>query len=187
LTVTIVRIYDGYDRDMMVTSQAGFGSHADRVVHLGVAIVNALTPGDERGRPVPSLTPAANEARARESGLRGHDDIALLTRLAADLRPVFEATSRGSQDGAVELVNQLIDKYQPVPYLGRDAGESWRLHYMSTSLRGESSWGAGCVAALASVLGSSEWRRLGVCSAERCDRVFVDISRNGTRRYCSAA
>ena len=29
--------------------------------------------------------------------------------------------------------------------------------------------------------------RLGVCSAPECDRVFVDVSRNGTRRFCSTA
>jgi predicted RNA-binding Zn ribbon-like protein len=29
------------------------------------------------------------------------------------------------------------------------------------------------------------WQRLGVCSAEGCDDVYVDTSRNASRRYCS--
>ena len=29
--------------------------------------------------------------------------------------------------------------------------------------------------------------RLGVCDAARCDRVYVDTSRNGARRFCSTA
>ena len=29
--------------------------------------------------------------------------------------------------------------------------------------------------------------RLGVCAAERCDRVYVDLSRNGAKRFCSTA
>jgi predicted RNA-binding Zn ribbon-like protein len=37
------------------------------------------------------------------------------------------------------------------------------------------------------VVGSSLHGRLGVCSAERCDRVYVDTSRNGSRRFCSTA
>ena len=37
------------------------------------------------------------------------------------------------------------------------------------------------------VLGSSAHDRLGVCSASACDRVYVDVSRNGTRRFCSIA
>jgi predicted RNA-binding Zn ribbon-like protein len=37
------------------------------------------------------------------------------------------------------------------------------------------------------VLGSDLYGRLGVCTADRCDRVYVDTSRNGTRRFCSTA
>jgi len=36
-------------------------------------------------------------------------------------------------------------------------------------------------------LGGSHSDRLGVCTAPRCDRVYVDTSRNGTRRYCSTS
>jgi predicted RNA-binding Zn ribbon-like protein len=34
-------------------------------------------------------------------------------------------------------------------------------------------------------LGSDLGGRLGVCSAPACDRVYVDGSKNGTRRFCS--
>ena len=37
------------------------------------------------------------------------------------------------------------------------------------------------------VLGGDLYDRLGVCTAPRCDRVYVDTSRNGTRRYCSTS
>jgi predicted RNA-binding Zn ribbon-like protein len=37
------------------------------------------------------------------------------------------------------------------------------------------------------VLGGSGADRLGICTAPACDRVFVDASRNGTRRYCSTS
>jgi predicted RNA-binding Zn ribbon-like protein len=30
-------------------------------------------------------------------------------------------------------------------------------------------------------------QRLGICSAPSCDRVFVDTSRNGTKRFCTTA
>ena len=30
-----------------------------------------------------------------------------------------------------------------------------------------------------------EPERIGVCSAEGCDNVYVDTSRNASRRYCS--
>ena len=50
-----------------------------------------------------------------------------------------------------------------------------------------SGWGAGCATGLAIVLGGDLYDRLGVCTAPHCDRVYVDTSRNGTRRFCSTA
>jgi predicted RNA-binding Zn ribbon-like protein len=40
---------------------------------------------------------------------------------------------------------------------------------------------------LATALGGEYATRLGVCSAPDCDRVYVDTSRNGTRRFCDTA
>jgi len=37
------------------------------------------------------------------------------------------------------------------------------------------------------VLGGGLRDRLGVCTAPHCDRVYVDTSRNGSRRFCSTA
>ena len=39
----------------------------------------------------------------------------------------------------------------------------------------------------APLLGSDLRGRIGVCTAPRCDRVYVDASRNGTRRFCSTS
>lgn len=41
--------------------------------------------------------------------------------------------------------------------------------------------------ALATVLGNAAIERLGICNAAACDRVYVDVSKNGTRRFCSTA
>jgi predicted RNA-binding Zn ribbon-like protein len=48
-------------------------------------------------------------------------------------------------------------------------------------------WAAPCATGLAVVLGGELHDRLGVCTAPNCDRVYVDTSRNGTRRFCSTA
>jgi predicted RNA-binding Zn ribbon-like protein len=43
------------------------------------------------------------------------------------------------------------------------------------------------VGGLAAVLGTDARSRLGVCTAPRCDRVYVDTSFAGTRRFCSTS
>ncbi|MEU5002253.1 CGNR zinc finger domain-containing protein [Streptomyces sp. NPDC021622] len=46
-------------------------------------------------------------------------------------------------------------------------------------------WSAGCVTALALAIGSDLAGRLGVCQAPKCDRVYVDASRNAARQFSS--
>ena len=46
-------------------------------------------------------------------------------------------------------------------------------------------WGARSATGLAMVIGSSDAARLGICTSAPCDRVVVDTSRNGNRRFCS--
>jgi predicted RNA-binding Zn ribbon-like protein len=166
-----------------------FVSHAERVAAVSVALVNALTPGRERGHDVPRLD--GDEVRARASAVVGHpvdprdaDGLALAARR---IRPVFDAVERGDVDGAAGLVNGLIRTYRPSPLLARHDGEPWHLHFHGTRGGTVHGWAAGCVAALAYVLGSPGRERLGVCSADACDRVFIDTSRNGMRRFCGTA
>ena len=172
-----------------VPGQVVFGSHADRVVTVTVALVNELTPGKVRGRSVPQLAQAERMARVRALlglPLTGHETDEL-TRLAGRLRQVFAAVDGEDLDLAAREVNGLLEEYRPQPYLARHDGRTWQLHFHAPARGTEAAWGAGCATALAAVLASESWRRLGICSAPACDRVFVDLSRNGSRRFCSAA
>ena len=77
--------------------------------------------------------------------------------------------------------------YRAAPELSRHDGEPWHLHYRSTAAGLATEWGAGCAVGLAVVLDGQATGRLGVCRAGCCDRVFVDVSRNASRRFCSEA
>jgi predicted RNA-binding Zn ribbon-like protein len=165
-----------------------FDSYTDRTMVLAVALVNALTPGMERGRLLPMI--ARHTARGRtlaeiERPVQPND-LGPLTRLAERLRPVFVAAQAGDADRAAALVNELLDDYRPVPRLVRHDGNPWHLHFGSTRHGVEAELGAALATALAAMVGSEAWRRLGVCSASSCDRVYVDLSRTGSRRYCSS-
>jgi predicted RNA-binding Zn ribbon-like protein len=48
-------------------------------------------------------------------------------------------------------------------------------------------WTSITAEAIARVVGAGEHERLGICTAGACDRVFVDASRNASRRFCSTA
>ena len=161
-----------------------FDSYADRVVGMAATLVNALTPGEHGGRPVDT-----DEAglTARCAAVLGRPvqgaEAAALSRLAGRLRPVFLAAEDGATDRVADLVNALLADYRSTPRLSRHDGEPWHLHFADAG--GDTEWGASCATGLAVVVDSQATGRLGVCRADGCDRVYVDVSRNASRRFCS--
>lgn len=160
---------------------------------VAVGLVNALTPGQARGRPylppVDDDLPSAVTAVLRAARPRYREvpagDAAELRAAAAEFRTVFEAVARGDVDAAARQVNKLLARTGARPALDRHDGEGWHLHFHGAQDGLADGWAAGCATGLAIVLGTEDRGRLGVCTAPRCDRVYVDASRNGTRRFCS--
>ncbi|MFI7617139.1 CGNR zinc finger domain-containing protein [Nonomuraea terrae] len=170
-----------------------FNGHMDTVVRVAVTLVNELTPGERRGRPfrLPEDGGAAATAALRTAypAYRelGTEEGAQLAAVAARLRAVFTAVADGDVDSAATQVNTLLRETQARPMLERHDGEPWHLHFHGSDDTTAGSWAASCATGLAIVLGSEFHDRLGVCTAPHCDRVYVDVSRNGTRRFCSTA
>jgi len=168
-----------------------FNSHADGVIRVAVGLVNSLTPGERRGRAAPApvdVVAAATEGlRAGQPGHRPvtEAEAAELTGLALRLRAVFEAVAAGGIDAAAHQVNALLEESHARPELQRHDGEPWHLHFHGSGGTMAGDWAASCATGLAVVLGGEFHDRLGVCTAPHCDRVYVDVSRNGTRRFCS--
>jgi hypothetical protein len=169
-----------------------FASYTGNHVHHAVNLVNGLTPGWRSGRVIPAAaSPAERKALVQsvfadsdmELGDYDADEIERFWRLAARLRPVFELAERDDVNGAANHVNHLLKDYRPRPELSGHDGQPWHLHFHRED-EGASGWGAGCATGLAIVIGDGDAGRLGICTAEHCDRVFVDISRNSCRRFC---
>jgi predicted RNA-binding Zn ribbon-like protein len=172
-----------------------FNSHMDAVVTVAVQLVNTLTHGKARGRPyapphghwLPAAVTAA--LRAGNPGTRevSPREAAEFCAVAGQLRAVFSAMAAGQTDDAARLVNGMLKQTGARPQLDRHDGEPWHLHFHGSADSPVTGWAAGCATGLAVVLGSDLQGRLGVCTATGCDRVYVDSSRNGTRRFCSTA
>ncbi len=172
-----------------------FDSHVSILLDTAVSLVNALTDGDARGRPytVPRGAELVDAVRTAvppaSTGQRTIDQeqAAYLTRAARELRKVFEAVSTGSMDDAATAVNALLLANGARPQLDRADGGPWRLHFHGADDSPAVKCGAACATGLAIAIGSDLVGRLGVCQATRCDRVYVDTSRNAARQFCSTA
>ena len=170
-----------------------FNSHTDVVIRVAVDLVNLLTPGEDRGRRYAAAGGRRADGGGRRAAAwrrRARGDLgggpAGSAVVAAELRDVFEAVSGGAVDDAARQVNALLIRTGARPELERHDGESWHLHFHAADRSLPNGWAAGCATGLAVVLGG-EYDRLGVCTAPRCDRVYVDTSRNGSRRFCSTS
>jgi predicted RNA-binding Zn ribbon-like protein len=165
----------------------------DVVIRVAAELVNLLTAGEDRGRRY--LPPEADERTAavaavvRAAGGREAtwEEAAELCFVAAELRGIFEAVGAGAVDDAARQVNAMLIRTGARPELERHDGQAWHLHFHSADNTLPNGWAAGCATGLAVVLGGELYDRLGICTAPRCDRVYVDTSRNGTRRYCSTS
>ena len=176
-----------------VTGQVRFDSHVERLLDATVALVNLASPGEAHGtayepptgddlvRGVADAT-SSPERRSRPTSAEAG---ALLT-VVPQVRDVFEAAERDDLAAAASVVNDLLAATGARPRLDPDDEGRYQLHFHGPDDGFVRGWQAGLASGLAVAVGSDLGGRLGVCAAPACDRVYVDGSKNGTRRFCSA-
>ena len=150
-------------------------SYADTGIFVAVDLVNAPVLDREALRAILAVDPPSL------TQLRRIDEPAFVA-LAARLREVFTELSRGALDSAAAELNALLVEHPAHPHLAKEDGV-WRLHHHPAEAELVPMWTAICAEALARVLGAGEGHRLGTCAA--CDRVFFDVTKNASRRFCS--
>ncbi len=107
------------------------------------------------------------------------------TRRAAATADLVRAVAvAGSQDEVIARLNELLALARPHPYATDHDGEL-HLHYARPDAPALEQLTTTVAMGLSQVVAQHGWQRLGVCSAEGCDDVYVDTSRNASRRYCS--
>ncbi len=110
-----------------------------------------------------------------------HRDAVRVAETATLVREVAVAQSRGE---VIDRLNALLDLARPHPYATDHDGEL-HLHFARPEASAVEQLTTTVAMGLSQVVAQHGWERLGVCSAEGCDNVYVDTSRNASRRYCS--
>jgi predicted RNA-binding Zn ribbon-like protein len=164
-------------------STVNFDAYTDLSVVTAVDLVNTLDVETDEDR----LTEPDDLARflldhrdsyGRQLTIIDVDDV---RALRGRLRSVFTTADIRS---VVAVLNALLAESSALPQL-TDHDGVWHLHFTPP----ESSVGAHMAAesamGLASVIRDHGLERLQVCAATGCSRVFVDTSRNRSRRYCN--
>jgi predicted RNA-binding Zn ribbon-like protein len=101
--------------------------------------------------------------------------------LRTNLRRAFEAPG---EHRAVDALNYVIRGSDAKPQLeGRDRSWDYAFHSPSSDPISQLAMKTGL--ALLDVIRSDGWERFGLCAAAPCVAVYVDLSKNRSRKYCS--
>lgn len=102
-------------------------------------------------------------------------------RLRDSLREVFKSPD---DEVAAERINQILASHGAVPRVSAHNGEP-HFHFEPLGSSMLSWLGATTSMGLANVVVDHGVERFGVCGARECEDVFIDNSRNRSRRNCS--
>lgn len=108
-------------------------------------------------------------------------ELGAVHRLRDELRKVFTA---GDLEAAAGILNRLLEDNVATPRLSTHSGVP-HLHFEPVDST-MAQWLAVVTAmGLATVIADFGLDRFGFCDSDTCDDVFVDTSRNRSRRHCS--
>ena len=164
-------------------------SYKDAGLLVSEALVNELDSNDER-----DVAPSPREAVATLSRILSIDPpsaaqvtqahVPAFVALARRIRGVFIDLRNRNIDSAAATLNELLTAHPAHPHLAKERGV-WRLHHHPHDAPLVPMWTAICAAGLAEMIGDGATQRLGTCERPDCGRVYVDVSKNASRRFCS--
>ncbi len=112
-------------------------------------------------------------------------DLAPLADLRSGLRAVFDAAGEDRSADMVRLLNGLLQRHRPGPSISGHDDSDWHLHIAPSEGPVADEYAAGAVMGVTMAFLDLGPDRFGTCAADGCESVFLDTSRNRSRRYCS--
>jgi predicted RNA-binding Zn ribbon-like protein len=107
----------------------------------------------------------------------GTRDVEQVRRLRDSLRAAFAATD---EESAVRELNGVVSRSSAKPQLERH-GEEWRVRWVG---RVADAVALAAAMSLLEAIRDDGWERFGICAGAPCCCVFVDRSKNRSRRFC---
>jgi predicted RNA-binding Zn ribbon-like protein len=118
------------------------------------------------------------------TGARAHSSAELSA--VQKMRPTLALLWDAAEDDAVRIVNRLLREGHALPQLVKH--EEWDYHVHATEPDAPLAQRMAVEAAMAmsDVIRMKELDRLQVCAGSDCQDVYIDLSKNRSRRFCSA-
>lgn len=154
---------------------------------LAVRLVNSADSGQGRVDGLATMD-SFRTLVADRPGLAGRvtaGDLETLRLLRDEIRHIFTSVARGRDAEAIGRLNALLTRHPIHQQLTRHDGQRWHVHLVDSGSAADR-YAAGAIAGLTGLITEFGTRRLGVCAASDCERVFVGSGSGRDKRYCSA-
>lgn len=101
-----------------------------------------------------------------------------------ELRPTLAGFWSGDKDAVVRIVNQVLAERRALPQLVQHDEWDYHVHATAPDAPLADRMAVEAAMAMADVIRTGELGRLRVCGGEDCEDVFLDLSKNRSRRFC---
>jgi len=153
-------------------------------LRAAVALVNTLpetaSDGTDRLASHDDLDAYLTEFPYTGAMLRDEEELAAVRAIRTPLRRVWDV----DRDAAVPLVNDMLRRGRALPQLVIHDGHDWHIHATEENAPLATRMLVEAAMAFVEVIRSDQWDRVRVCDADDCLSVYVDYSKNGSKRYC---
>jgi predicted RNA-binding Zn ribbon-like protein len=121
------------------------------------------------------------------AGIRGTPaDLARVREYRARLDSIVSACDDGDEAGAIGQINELLSQTGASPQIAAHDGRGPHLHVSRPESPLADRMAAHFAMGLAWLVVAGEAGRIRGCASPTCHDVFVDFSRNRSRRYCDS-
>jgi predicted RNA-binding Zn ribbon-like protein len=116
----------------------------------------------------------------------GSRDLERLRSQRARLDAVVTACEQGDEAAAIGLLNSLLERTGAIPQIVSHDGRGPHIHVSRPSAPLADRIAAHLAMGLAELVVAGHARRIRSCASPTCRNVFVDESRNQSRRFCDS-
>jgi hypothetical protein len=173
-------------RERSDRSQSGFGADLLEALEACAELINTGRSADGQGLRDLADVQAFGERYAFHGDPAGPRDVTRLRAHRARLDAIAASCEAGDDEAAIGMLNALLAQTGATPQIVAHDGRGPHIHVSRPTAPLADRITAHLAMGLAELVVSGESQRVRSCASPTCREVFVDLSRNRSRRYCDS-
>ncbi len=167
-------------------SQSGFGADLLEALVACAEMINTGRAAAGDGLRTVADVQAFGDRYAFHGIPAGPGDVPRMRAHRARLDAIAAACESGDDDAAIEMLNALLAETGAIPQIVAHDGRGPHIHVSRPAAPLADRVAAHLAMGLAEIVVAGESGRVRSCASPSCQDVFVDLSRNRSRRYCDS-